>query len=238
MLKTSFALVSAACALLGQAEADEVSGNVAHTSDYVFRGVSLSDGSPAIQGGFDWTGDQLYAGVWGSSLAEGAELDLYVGWLEQWGPVNIDLAVMGYFYPGAADDDAEFDYVEVKFDAAFALSPGVEVGAGFYWAPDNYGDTGEAFYAEANISFAMSDAINLSAAFGEQRIEDPDGPFGAAAEDAYRTWNVGAELSAGEFTLDLRYHDTDINLGDDIEAYTYGPASYDAAWVATLSRAL
>jgi uncharacterized protein (TIGR02001 family) len=33
--------------------APEISGNVALTSDYKFRGISQTDESPAIQGGFD-----------------------------------------------------------------------------------------------------------------------------------------------------------------------------------------
>ena len=31
----------------------EISGNIALTTDYKFRGISQSDESPAIQGGFD-----------------------------------------------------------------------------------------------------------------------------------------------------------------------------------------
>ena len=36
-----------------QAFGAEVSGNVALTSDYKFRGISQSDSAPSIQGGFD-----------------------------------------------------------------------------------------------------------------------------------------------------------------------------------------
>ena len=50
-------------------------GNINLTSDYVFRGVSLSDNGPAVQGGFDYSVDLLkaagvsgYLGVWGSNV--------------------------------------------------------------------------------------------------------------------------------------------------------------------------
>ena len=57
----------------------ETTANIALVSDYVFRGVSLSDNGPAIQGGFDWSSEMLYAGAWASSLSEDMEIDLYAG---------------------------------------------------------------------------------------------------------------------------------------------------------------
>lgn len=42
-----------------------ISGNVALTSDYVFRGQSQTDHQPAIQGGLDWAGPYgIYVGAW------------------------------------------------------------------------------------------------------------------------------------------------------------------------------
>ena len=47
----------------------EISGNVALTSDYRFRGISQSDTSAAIQGGFDAEfSPGFYIGTWGSSV--------------------------------------------------------------------------------------------------------------------------------------------------------------------------
>ena len=50
----------------------------------------------------------------------------------------------------------------------------------------------------------------------------------APDEDDYNTWNVGGTYAIHGFSLDLRYHDTDIDAGSDIEAYTFGPSSYDS----------
>ena len=57
----------------------EFSANVALTSEYIFRGISQTDGTPAIQGGFDYSVTFLedagalknlggYLGVWGSNV--------------------------------------------------------------------------------------------------------------------------------------------------------------------------
>ena len=62
----------------------EVSANVSFTSDYIWRGMTQSDG-PAIQGGFDYASEGgFYAGIWGSNVnfndGAGSELDYYFGY--------------------------------------------------------------------------------------------------------------------------------------------------------------
>src|SRR5690554_1963715 len=100
-------VAGASVAATGVASAEtSVSGNVALTSNYVWRGVQQSSGNPAIQGGFDLESDMFYAGVWGSSVEfDGAvassELDLYAGFTPSLGPLSLDLGVISYFYPGA-----------------------------------------------------------------------------------------------------------------------------------------
>jgi uncharacterized protein (TIGR02001 family) len=232
------AAAGATLAGAGMAQAGEISANVGLTTDYVFRGISLSDNGPAIQGGFDWSHDMFYVGVWGSNVTEGMELDVYAGITPTTGPVEWDFGVIGYFYPGADDDEAEFDYYELMAAATFGLTEQFSIGGSVYHTPENFGDTGEATYLELNGTFAASDALEFTAAYGNQTIEDPDGPFGAAGEDDYNTWNIGGAYALHGFSLDLRYHDTDIDAGSDIESYTYGPSSYDSAIVFTISREL
>lgn len=231
------AIASAAVASAGAAHA-EVTANIALTSDYVFRGVSRSDNGPAIQGGFDWSSPLVYAGVWASSVEEGMEMDLYGGFTPSTGPVDWNIGVIGYFYPGADDDNAELDYVELVLGATTSVTDEISLGASVHYAPDNRGDTGKAAYYEIKGVYQPMDALSFSAAFGNQSIEDPDGLAGGAGEDDYNTWNIGGTYALHGFELDLRYHDTDIDAGSDIEAYTYGPSSYDSAIVLRISREL
>lgn len=229
---------SMAAAGAAHAESGTVSANIAMTSDYVFRGISLSDNGPAVQGGFDYATESYYVGVWGSGISGGMELDLIAGVTPTTGPVSWDLGFIAYFYPGAEDDVAEFDYVELKVGGTIDLTEQFSVGAATYWTGDNWGGTGDALYWEVSGEFAASDALAFNAAFGSQTIDDPDGPLAGTAEGDYNTWNIGARYALHGFEIDLRYHDTDIDAGSPIEAYTYGPASYDAAYVITIGRAL
>jgi uncharacterized protein (TIGR02001 family) len=241
MMKLVGAAIAAGATIVGVGAANaEVSANISLTSDYVFRGVSLTDNDPAIQGGFDWSNDMLYAGVWASSLMEGSEFDLYAGWTPSVGPVSLDLGIIGYFYPGADDDDAELDYYELIFGAEYGLTEQFSIGAAVGYTDENYGETGEATYWEINGTFAASERLEFSGAYGNQSIEDADGEDGVDVtdEDDYNTWNLGGTLAFHGFSLDLRYHDTDIDSGSDIEYYTYGPSSYDSRVVFTIGREL
>ncbi|MDX2275899.1 MAG: TorF family putative porin [Hyphomonadaceae bacterium] len=230
----------ASAAMSGAANA-EVSGNIALVSDYVFRGVSLSDESPAVQGGFDWSSadEMFYAGVWGSSLAEGSELDVYGGWTPTTGPVSWDIGLVGYFYPGADDDGAEFDYFEGLVAGSINPMDALTLGAAVHYTPENYGETGEAIYLEANAGYSFTDQFSVSGAFGNQSVDDVDGPGGANVEDDYSTWNVGGTYALHGFTLDLRYSDTDIDDSDAIAVAGYASTeASDGRVTFSIGRAL
>lgn len=242
MKKIMGAAIAASASLVGVSTAHaEVSGNIALVSDYIFRGVSLSDNGPAIQGGFDWSNDQFYVGTWGSSLnansgpAASVELDVYGGWTPTTGPVSWDLGAIFYNYPGAPDDP-ELNYYEVKAAGTYNFNDAWHAGAAVYYSPENWGDTGNATYWEINGEYDHSDMLHFSGAYGNQEIQHPGGP--GTSRDDYNTWNLGATIAMHGFELDLRYNDTDIDAGSSIEAYTYGPASYDASYVVSIKREL
>ncbi len=94
-------------ALASRAEAVDLSGSAAITSDYVWRGSSQSKGDPAIQAGFKATWPSgLYASAWASTVkfdplaGASSELDLNAGWAgalnDDW---TLDLNVLHYRYP-------------------------------------------------------------------------------------------------------------------------------------------
>ena len=85
-----------------------IEGNITLTSDYVFRGVSQTDENPAVQGGFDVSGDLLYAGVWGSNANYGdasGEFDVYVGLTKDLGSMSVDIGAVHYDYPGNSSNN-------------------------------------------------------------------------------------------------------------------------------------
>jgi uncharacterized protein (TIGR02001 family) len=89
--------------------------NVALVSDYRFRGISQTNGQPAIQGGFDWSHTSgFYLGIWSSNVyGNGAavgnpiytggsqEIDLYGGYKWNMGDFALDVGFLQYYYPNA-----------------------------------------------------------------------------------------------------------------------------------------
>lgn len=231
----------AALGVSGAAHA-QVSASVTLTSDYVFRGMSLSGEDAAIQGSFDYATEDFYVGVWGSSLGSAGtsmELDVYAGFTPSFGPLALDLGVVGYFYPGADDDGAEFDFFELVLGGTYDLTERLTLGSSFAYTPENYGETGEATYIELNGAFAFTDAFAASAAFGSYRIDDVNGPLAGAPSDTYNSWNIGATYALHGFELDLRYHDNDIGTADAISTWGFVTAPMvDSRIVFSISRAL
>jgi uncharacterized protein (TIGR02001 family) len=201
----------------GVANAGEgsVSASVAMTTDYVFRGLSQTDGGPAVQGSFDYTNGIFYAGAWASNVDfnvdENFELDLYVGITPTTGPVSWDISLVGYFYPDSTDAFGEYDYFEGIVAASINPTEQFTLGGQVGYSPDYFGETGTGVYYEVNGAFAFTEAFAVYAAWGNQDVEDTG---------EYSTYNVGLTHAMHGFELDLRYHDTDISGVDDIVNFT------------------
>lgn len=100
------ALIAASLAAAGVAHAGSFGGSLGATSDYVFRGISQSDGDPSGQIDLHYYGAQdWYAGLWAASVRRGderttAELDAYLGYnFSIAGPWNGSVSLIHYDHP-------------------------------------------------------------------------------------------------------------------------------------------
>ena len=202
-LSSIIAMLATMCALdeakAQDAEAGslEVSGGVALVSDYRFRGLSLSDHSPALQSELWLTHDSgLYAGVWGSTLAAygGAtvETDLTIGFAKSAGPIDFDVYATWYVYPGGHD----VNYVEITSTISAGLGP-VTAGLELAYAPpqSNIGNRHNS-YGALHLSVPLG-SLPFSA---ESSIGLEDGAFGDDKLDwslELKTQLQGLELSVG-----------------------------------------
>ena len=202
-------LLGGACMapLTGVAQAQEVSANVALTTDYRFRGVSLSDEAIAIQGGFDVAYDSgFYIGTWGSSIEpvgnSELELDLYAGYGGTIGELSYDVGVLGYFYPGAED----VAYGEV-YGSLTGMIGAMETTGTIAYAPDqdNLGDD-DNLYLNLSGSTPIGDS-GLSLALG---IGYETGAFGDLDGDGDDKidWTIGIGGAAYGVDWSLAYVDT------------------------------
>jgi uncharacterized protein (TIGR02001 family) len=120
-----------------------VSANVSFASDYIWRGMTQTDG-PAMSGGFDYEAESgFYAGIWGSNVnfndGAGSELDYYFGYGFEVNGIGVDLGYVAFDYP---ENNTGLDFEEV----VLGLSMG-DLGLTFAMGQDGAPDYTEISYA-------------------------------------------------------------------------------------------
>ena len=213
--KTTKALVSLLVLMSASATtafADGVEGNVALSSNYVFRGITQTSDGPAVSGGFDWAVESgFYAGSWASSVDFGddttMEIDFYGGYAFSAGGFDFDLGGIYYAYtnsPKIAGEDQDF----LEFYAGGSRSFGsLTFDAKLSYSEDFYAGTGQSFYTEAGAAFALSDSLSLGARIGSSTFNDLSGAD-------YDDWQIGLSGEAWGVGWDVRFHDTSDIFGD------------------------
>jgi uncharacterized protein (TIGR02001 family) len=149
------------------AMAAEVSGNVALSSDYFFRGIDQSGGE-ALSGGFDVAFDSgFYAGTWASSIdfSGGLELDYYAGYGGSFSEdVSYDIGYLYYGYPqGPSTEEFEEIYGSVSFS---------DVTVGFAYSDDYYASTGDSTYVYVDYGMSLSETVSLAFHYGTMSADD------------------------------------------------------------------
>lgn len=222
-------LIAAACSALAlpvaavAAPKPELDATVGAATDYVFRGVSQTEGKPEVFGSLDLSLGGAYAGVSAENVRFAgdadtrAELDLYGGVRRAIGGWSFDLGAAWYSYPDAPKA-LDYDYLEFKLAASRSFGK-TTLGAAVAHAPRYFGDSGAASYGEVNLGYAVSPSVSLSGAVGYQDV---------GYDGDYATWNAGVTWTlADRLALDLRYSDTD--------GHRYGDA-YDRRVAAILRK--
>ena len=183
----------AALAFAGSASAEGAfSYNIGVTSDYVFRGITQTDGGAAVQGGIDYSNGIFYAGGWASNVDfADYEVDLYLGVKPVAGDFTFDLGLVSYQY-----GDEALNSTEAKAAVSYPLYKAT-VGAAYYHNLD-FDDT---TYYEINASYPLSDKLSVSGALGEQD----------AGGAKYSTGNIGVTYAiTPKVSVDARFSDTNI----------------------------
>ncbi len=188
-IKTIAILATFSSALLPQISSAQISGNVALTSDYVWRGVSQNLEDPAIQGGFDYAHDSgFYAGLWGSSVdfegPESTEVDFYAGWSKEFeNGLGVDVGVLEYTYFGG-DNASDINFTEVYAGISYA-------GFGLTFYAGDEGDDN----IELTYGYDFKSGVSLGATYGDF--------------DTYTYFQAGISGEVGGIGLDLSFWDTD-----------------------------
>ncbi|HVZ04135.1 TorF family putative porin [Hyphomicrobium sp.] len=185
-------------------------------SDYLFRGVSLTDNKPAFQPFVEFTYGIAYLDFWGSNVDNGIgdpfEMDIYAGIRPTTGPISWDIGALYYTNPDNSAGWGATDYFEFKVGASVSPVKNLTLGVTGYITPDqrNYvlTETIEGLVSYELPQFAMF-TPTVSGGVGYTNADDAPGFF-AVGRDNYTYWNAGLKLSVDKYFMDFRYWDTDL----------------------------
>ncbi|MGC1954576.1 MAG: TorF family putative porin [Gammaproteobacteria bacterium] len=222
-----------------------ISANAAIATEYIFRGISQTDESAAIQGGFDGSYSlqavDLYAGVWASNVdfndddeAQEAqtEFDFYGGFtgkLPLGEGMTWNAGVIYFMYPGA-DTERDYDFIEGYLGLGYAFSQVAltpEVGIKVSYTPDYFLESGDGIYVDGTGTLSLPYDLGLGFHYGYQSIEDED-VFGAPS---YSDWSVSLSKEVLSLDLSIAYVDTDLSKDE-----CGGTSLCDARAVFTVSK--
>lgn len=220
-----------------------VTGSVALTSDYIFRGVSQTNQNPALQGGIEYAADNgLYIGAWGSnvswlhdtvvigdSISNSLELDAYAGYRGKFNDTfGYDVGVLTYWYPGdypSGFNKADTTEIYVGVTAGlFALKYSYALTDLF-----GYADSDGSSYLDASVNWEFQPTWTLNLHAGKQWIENNE-------DFEYTDWKVGVTKTfEGGYSIAFAYTDTDAETA--LYTNSHNNKIADDAFVLTLAKA-
>jgi len=183
----------------------EVSANVALTSNYVWRGMTQDNNSPAVQGGFDLGYNNFYAGVWGSNVdfdsTASVEMDLYAGYANEINGFSYDVNYCQYTYPNETD---ALNFGEASLTLGYDFKV-VAVSAKYYvGVSTNDTNPEDGYEASLSVPITAVDAT-LDATYGDY-------------DNVGNYYSIGATKSFKKFDITLAYTGMDYdnnNAGHD-----------------------
>ncbi|MEJ8567307.1 TorF family putative porin [Elongatibacter sediminis] len=189
-----------AALLVSNAAEAELSGTLALTSDYDYRGFSQTADDSAVQGSLDYAHESgLYASLWGSSLDWGSdsdawlELDWVIGYAQELGSTGVtwDVGLLFYQYP----DLSSANFLEFYGGLSWSL-----FSVKLSYSDDFAGVDESGWYADASVGYEFDNGVSLFVyggySFGNAFDEDDGGP--AFGSPDYWNYGFGAGYSVGD----------------------------------------
>jgi uncharacterized protein (TIGR02001 family) len=203
-------LLSLALAGSGLAQADTVvTGSLGGTSDFVFRGLSLTRGKPAAQMSVDFEFPrELYFGAFAATTdpnpgpSPNYEVDVWVGRYWSLGEnFSADLRLSHYAYP---DDPRRVTYDRTEITGTVGYRNALYVAAIYsphtraVGSSPGYHDDGAAWAFELSGRRPLNDRWAVSAGVGHYDLEQ-------VYDDSYSYWNVTVAATIAPFEVQLAY---------------------------------
>jgi uncharacterized protein (TIGR02001 family) len=211
-----------------------ISGSFGITSDFVYRGLSLTRGKPTLQASLDVEfPNAVYVGGFAAGAdpnpgpSPAVELDVWAG--KYWRvarELSVDLRLTQYTYP---DDPRRINYNRVELAGTLGFRDRAFVTA--IYSPNTRAigsspgyEEGDVWAVEVSARHALSPRYSLSAGVGHYALQD-------VYHDSFRYWNATLSAVFSPFEVQLAY------LGaDGTEAHFARDSAGDRVAVTALWR--
>lgn len=183
--------------------------NAAITSDYNYRGYTLSNHQPSASTNFQASYGIFFGGQ-NSSSVDIPHLGQFesvtaAGIRPVFGPLTIEAGAEYFSYPGSQID---VDYLEYYISPTYTVASKLALGLNVLYAPD-YSRTGAwEFYTSATAKYTFNSGLSLSAELGRQSFGTTMATATSPAIQLpdYTYWNAGFSYTYRVITFDLRYY--------------------------------
>jgi len=192
-----------------KAEGFEIEGDFSFVTDHIFRGISRSNGEPALQMTFDVVhGSGFYVGTFVSNFHDAfgheIETELYAGYLFSKGAYDFNLAISYDSFHGGGDSTGYFEF-RGSISRDFGL---VYLTGGFAFSPDKRefgGGRSIYIYSAAEVPIPIPSGPPMSIGF-QIGYENFEGGFNKW------DWSVGYYIDLAGLEWGVKYTDTNRNI--------------------------
>lgn len=214
-LKSKIALAALALTA-GTTAFAQVAYNVGVVSEYRYRGLSQTNGDPAVQGGADYAHSSgFYAGAWATNISwikdSGAkdsslELDLYGGYKGAMGAVGYDVGYLRYEYLGNKLGDVT-GFKNANTDEAYAALTYGPATLKYSYAFSNLFGTADSkgsSYIDLSATFDLGKGFSLTPHVGMQDFKSNNGTNNDIYDYTDYALTLGKDFGGG-YTGSLSY---------------------------------
>lgn len=188
-------------------------GNITLANDYLFNGISQTQGKMATQAGITWAADNgFYLSSWASNIdynqQANVEVDGYIGYFHTFSQsVSADFGFSQYTYHGSnSSSDLNFPESYMKWQLNNS-----QINVWYTW--DYFGFGARNFIIMASHTFQVSDQVSIAISLDKSRSLDKDKWVFQPHDKDYIHGQISGHFSFHQFDFSIALHGTDL---DDI----------------------
>ncbi|HCV3139867.1 TPA: hypothetical protein OV568_002332 [Acinetobacter baumannii] len=202
-----------------------VSGNVLFGTQYNFRGVSMTNRKPTVQGGINFSHKSgAYLNLWASNQnaypESSIEADAFLGYIWTLSEQSyLDIGVVDVNYIGAPSElNADFNEFNLIYNRANLFTDKDKFSAALYFSPDYTTSSGKEYYTNISYSYPLNHTFNLFGSAGYTLLENKEKFLqvfgGEGTQKAYVDYKIGVRATLKGLDAELSWIDTTIDTSN------------------------